>query len=313
MKISLNKTAAALFFFLTCIVLAYIVQAQIHRHPALPDPTVELRSARATFPLNLVGGRPIVDVRVNGQGPFPFILDTGAEGTIVSDSLTEELKLEVLGDARVGSPGATRLAAGKYVRIGRIELGDLVLSGAGGVSVDLSPMSKVFGSPGAPRGVLSMKSWKGILVTLNYPAGQIELRHGELPAADDVQIFEFGAADRLPSVLLDVAGTQVRANLDSGAARGIMLPGSLASQLPLAAKPVEVESLRTVDGETPTLGAQLNGTVRLGRYVFENPDLNFTERAPIGNLGYPILRRFAVTLDWKNHRVRLEEPAALSE
>ena len=156
MKIPRGRTTAILFFFLACLVLAYIVPAQIHRHAALPDPTVELRPATATFAMKLAGGRPIVDLRINGQGPFPFILDTGAEGTILSDSLAEELKLEVLGEARLGSPGATRLATGKYVRIGRIELGDLVLSGVAGVSVDLTPMSKIFGGPGAPRGALSM-------------------------------------------------------------------------------------------------------------------------------------------------------------
>lgn len=274
----------------------------------MPDPTVELRTGISTFPLNLADGRPIVNVRINGQGPYPFILDTGAEGSIVSESLAEDLKLEVLGDARVGSPGAIQPVPGKYLRIGQVELGNLLLSGMGAVSVDLSPMTKIFVGPGAPRGVLSMKSWKGILVTLNYPAGVIELRYGELPAADDLQIFQFSADDRLPVIVLDVAGISVRVDVDSGAARGLVLPGSLASRLPLAGKPVEVESLRTVDGETTVLAAKLNGTMKLGRFAFENLDLNFTERAPIGNIGYPILKRFSVTLDWKNHRIRLEEP-----
>jgi hypothetical protein len=60
------------------------------------------------------------------------------------------------------------------------------------------------------------------------------------------------------------------------------------------------------------LGAKLNGQVKLGEYVLENPDLRFQDipNAP-GHVGYEFLRRFAVTLDASNNRVRLEQlPAA---
>jgi hypothetical protein len=67
-----------------------------------------------------------------------------------------------------------------------------------------------------------------------------------------------------------------------------------------------------VDGEVVILGAKLNGQVKLGRYVLENPDLRFQDipGAP-GHVGYEFLRRFAVTLDSKNRRVQLDpKPAA---
>jgi len=68
-------------------------------------------------------GRIVVDVRVDGQGPFTFALDTGASISVVFEELRNDLGLEVV-------PGKTLLIHGfvtsgkfPYVRIGRLELG----------------------------------------------------------------------------------------------------------------------------------------------------------------------------------------------
>jgi len=75
-------------------------------------------------------------------------------------------------------------------------------------------------------------------------------------------------------------------------------------KLPLAAAPVAAGRIRTVDGESAVTMASLNGSMTLGRHVIENPEIRFAA-TPIGNIGYKILQQFAVTLDSKNHRVRL--------
>jgi beta-lactamase superfamily II metal-dependent hydrolase len=40
-----------------------------------------LAQADNTVPMLDVGGGPMVDVRINGKGPYPLILDTGATDT----------------------------------------------------------------------------------------------------------------------------------------------------------------------------------------------------------------------------------------
>ena len=42
---------------------------------------------------------PIVDVVVNDEGPFPFVLDTGAPETSLATDLCETLALDLLGGA----------------------------------------------------------------------------------------------------------------------------------------------------------------------------------------------------------------------
>lgn len=50
-----------------------------------------------TVPIHLAGGVPYVDVTVNGHGPYPFLLDTGAPETGMALHLCEDLALPRLG------------------------------------------------------------------------------------------------------------------------------------------------------------------------------------------------------------------------
>jgi hypothetical protein len=250
------------------------------------------------------GGRPVVEVQINGKGPHPFILDTGAGGTILSQDLADELKLSVLGEGRVSSPGGKGLPS-KTIRLDRVQMGGAAIVGLTAEAVNLE---RVFGAKGNPRGVLSTRHFDGFLVTLDYPQKQIIIRRGALPPADSAEIFAYDSRQRLPGIRILVAGREFDVDLDSGAPGGITLPTSAADKLPLAAAPVEVGRARTLDGEFPILRAKLKGKVQLGRYVVENPDLGFHDMPHShGNIGFEILKRFAVTVDRENHRCRLEE------
>ena len=50
--------------------------------------------ASFTLPFELIDNRVFIKVRRNGHGPYHFILDTGATGTI-SDHVAQELGLKV--------------------------------------------------------------------------------------------------------------------------------------------------------------------------------------------------------------------------
>lgn len=52
--------------------------------------------------------------------------------------------------------------------------------------------------------------------------------------------------------------------------------------------------------------ARLEGTVRMGRHAIDGPVVHFAEGAAEGNVGYEILRRFSLTFDAKNRRLKIE-------
>jgi hypothetical protein len=293
------------------VVLGFLAPAAADEPGATAEETnpakIELPTKDVSVPLHWFMRKPVVEVKINGKGPFRLYLDTGAQGSVLDERLADELQLPVVGEARVSSPGGKGLP-GKRVRLDRVDVGDAVLSTVPAVAFSRSHLDA---GKDTPRGVLSAGIFPGFLVTLDYPESRLQIRRGELPAADGQRVFAYDAKRPLPEIRLSVAGKEVSVHLDSGSPGGIMLPLELAKGLPLAAKPVEIGRGRRVDQEIIIWGAKLNGQVKLGKYVLENPDLHFQDipKAP-GHIGYDVLRRFAVTVDAKNHRLQLDQTAA---
>ena len=110
----------------------------------------------------------------------------------------------------------------------------------------------------------------------------------------------------MPAVPITLNDLKLKVDLDSGSAAGITLPQKYADILRLKSKPVAARKEKTVDGELKVSAATLDGVAKLGQFSISNPQIRFVEGIPFGNIGYEILRQFAVTLDTKNRRIRLE-------
>src|SRR5450759_1653040 len=73
---------------------------------AMTTATLSPRSAKVKF--RLAGGaQPLIllPVEVNGEGPFEFILDTGAGTSLLSSELGEKLGIKILGSKEGQSAG----------------------------------------------------------------------------------------------------------------------------------------------------------------------------------------------------------------
>jgi hypothetical protein len=245
-------------------------------------------SADVTVPMFDFGHRPVVEVRINGQGPFRMILDTGASGTVVDP-------------AWVG--GATGLVELQEVQIGALSWKQM--------PVESQPLFAGPIAPDFPKGVLSAAAFPGYLVTLDYPNKTVSIRKGELPVADGRRVFQYGEAEVLPVAPVRVAGREFNLHVDSGSPGGVMLPLRFSKDLPLEAELRPVGKARTPAGEFDVFSAPVKGAVELGEYVLEVPGIRFSDLRPgpkpgPGNIGYEVLRTFKVTLDAANRRLLFE-------
>jgi hypothetical protein len=270
-----------------------------------PPDKIELAGEVVVVRMGSFGNRPLVDVLLDGKGPFPFILDTGASSSVISAPFAEAQKIPVIAVAKVQSPGSSTPIDGKLLRIEKVEMGGLTITGLSAVSMDLS---RVFHGTNDPVGVLSAGLFPGYLVTFDYPGKRIVLRAGELPAANGADVFEFKAGRPLPALTAWVAGVSIELDLDTGSGAGLTIPAEYAARVPLSGELVPAKPDRRVDRALTAKEGRLKGTVKIGRFAFENPTIRFVEDIPQGLVGFEILRRFAVTFDSKNHRLRLAEP-----
>jgi hypothetical protein len=263
-------------------------------------------------PLSSDSGRPSIEIRIDGRGPYRLLLDTGSgAGLILDKELAAELGLQSTGTRRIGDPNSPEAIEAQVMQIDRVELGGLVLRAVDAISWD----RKTMGLANIPRGVVGLGLFGSRLVTLDYPRGRLIIEPGELPEADGQTVLNASFDDGIPSLPIDVAGVPLRAHLDSGSTGFLGLPLGTAKQLPLEAAPVEVGRGRTASGDYSVSEARLRGSVRVGGLVIERPKLHFMD-LPSANLGSDLLRSLVVTVDRKNSRVRLVssgKPLELSE
>jgi predicted aspartyl protease len=265
-----------------------------------------------TVPLALDSGRPSIEIRIDGKGPYRLLFDTGSgAGLILDKQLATDLGLKSTGTRRIGDPNSPEAIEAQVMEVDRVDVGGLVLRAVDTISWD----RKAMGMGDIPRGVVGLGLFGSRLVTLDYPRGTLIVEPGELPEADGRTVLTASFDDGIPSIPIDVAGVPLRAHLDSGSTGFLGVPLGTAKQLPLEAAPVEVGRGRTASGDYSVSEARLRGSVRVGGLVIERPKLHFMD-LPSANLGSDLLRSLVVTVDRKNSRVRLVssgKPLELSE
>lgn len=272
-------------------------------------PKVELPAGGTELPMLSFGGRPVVELMIGGKGPYRFILDSGAGQNLVDTGFAKEAGLPEVGRTTVQSPVADKAVEVAQVSMDEVRLGEILIHGMRASTMDLA---SYFG-PDGPHGVLSAYTFRGSLLVYDYPGKTIAIRPGKLPPADGRRVFEWGEHDGLPTVPLEVAGTVIPTHLDTGSPSTFTLPGRYMKSLPLASDPVVRGKARLVDTEVTLYAAPLAGTVRLGEYAFENPQIVFGDRFPAGNIGHGIMQHLRVTFDLEHRRVKLDgDPLALA-
>ena len=74
------------------------------------------------IPVSIEAGAVIVDVRINGRGPFPLMFDTGAEDTLTPETAAA-LGLKTEGRGTFQDSGGDRVAI-TFTRAHTVRLGD---------------------------------------------------------------------------------------------------------------------------------------------------------------------------------------------
>jgi hypothetical protein len=263
----------------------------------------------ASIPLAWMGRAPTVEVRIGADGPFTFLVDTCVAGSALSRSVAERLGLPVTGPGRLGDPDDPAGIGGETVRVGSLGLGDLVLHDVDLVRIDVATYA---GEEPPPDGVLGFGLLDRYVWTLDFAESRLEVARGSLPPADGGRILEYSLDRGAPSVVVHLAGREMRARVDSRQFGGVALPVRLRADLPLASEAGTIGRMGTARGETfDLIGARLAGGLRIGDQTVDRPRLLFSDAYDAAALGPGALEEFAVTFDPANRRARFERKESL--
>jgi hypothetical protein len=272
---------------------------QAHSADSTPKLPIEI-------PLRLEGGMPAIEVMVNGQGPFVFGIDTGAQwGSRIDSSLVEKLKLKSSGKVEATDGSGRNPQTVETVKLDSVAIGNLRFTGvdAGTRNFRNSPR------PVEVDGIIGLSLFSEYLVTLDFPAKMLRFERGELPKPDGAEILDYKSERGIPLVELTVGSTKIGAHLDSGNGIGeFVLLAAFVEKLTKTIDPEVVGRARSASGEMEIKQVQIKETVRLGRHEFPGATITFPSLGDVGNVGVKVLSQFAVTFDQPHQRVRLTRP-----
>ena len=249
-----------------------------------------------------------VEVKINGHGTYQFGFDSGSSPAfLITPELSRELSLPVTSHTQ--SHGATDRADDPSVDVVRID--DLLLAGhlfhhvIGIARPNASPLVK------NGSGLLGIGLFQEVVVRLDYPSNKLSISEQSLPPEDGKNIFKYNDVHLRPYVDVVLGGVPANAGIDTGAkdtGADLSVPPDFASRLHLQNLVKLSYGLTDINGRNHEISkATLDGDLTIGSVVVHNPTLLITDSVPFVNLG-SVLNKLVITLDPRNHRVKLEMP-----
>lgn len=259
----------------------------------------------AEMPMSFYGNRPVIEVMVNGRGPFRFLIDTGAGGMARADaSLVERLGLKIAGQESSSDAGNKTQASLNEVKFETLSIKDLQFRDVAAYSRNYNTATYL----SHIDGILGFDLFADYLLTLDYPNRRVRIERGALPKPDGKQILNFQMIEGNPAIDISIGDIKTAALIDSGNIRAVDLSSAFLKKIPLASSPRTIGRGGGVGGEYDLKEVQLQDTLSIGGYSFPEPSVTFSDVFAEINIGSALLREFAITFDRKNLRIRFIKP-----
>jgi len=288
------------------VALATSLTGAAAQAPPYSDPTVEvLDIERERYQ------RMTVAVTIQGQGPFDFLIDTGAQATVLSRALADRLRLHDRGSATLVGMASTRTVETTPI--------DGFTLGRRSFYIRQAPVVEAVNIGGA-HGILGLDSLQNQRVLLDF-------HNREIAVADAAQLggnrgYEIivKARERLGQLIITTArldGIQVEVIVDTGAQGSV---GNMAL-LERMRRHREAGPMEMTDINGVTLGGvlRIGRELELGRASVQNFPILFADSRPFHALGIAdkpalilgmselkLFRRVAI--DFKTRRVLFDLP-----
>ncbi|MBV8970989.1 MAG: aspartyl protease family protein, partial [Sphingomonadaceae bacterium] len=280
--------------------------------PTIPPAVVDNSLEVAGDPLaaEQVKSRMFILVRVDGQGPFRFLVDSGADRSVIGAGLADQLKLPPGHVVKLqGMAGAARVGT---VRLDSLTLGQSVIP-------DIA-------APALPERFLGAQGIVGIdalvdqRLLLDFDKKTITVQDARRPETvggrDEIVVVARRRKGQLILTAASVNGVPIYAVIDTGSE---ITMGNLALQARVIGRRADDRprtiTLTSVTGATLEANLATTSAIRLGGLTLSNVNVAFADappfrlfgldKAPALLIGTDVLQAFRrVALDFRGRRVR---------
>ncbi|HEX8619880.1 MAG TPA: aspartyl protease family protein [Thermoanaerobaculia bacterium] len=278
------------------IALLSLVCACAHSR-ALP---AAARDTLRNMPFELTQSRIYVDAFVNGQGPFRFMVDTGADGVgRVDVRVVEQLGLQVVGSAM--NSDNVNAASVQVVRVDELRIGGLVRRAVEVLSRDYNTRLAAGAKP--LMGIIGREFFTDPAVTFDYVRAALSVSAEHLrPDSPDVVSYE--QPFELP---LKIGQHDGVGHLDTGSTLDMHFPLAWATKLGIRDALQPAGEGRRANTVFQLFSAKLPVPVVLAANRVDDVDARFSESATRIHIGGRFLHRnnCVVTIDQQRKLVRV--------
>jgi predicted aspartyl protease len=285
--------------------------------PPPPDFVLSGNASSVTVPFRLINNHIYISARVNGEGPYSFVVDTGWGTSSITPEVARSLGLQVRGSQKTMGAGEAVAEMG-FTKVKKMQLGGLqllnqsvvVTSSFDGKTRDaVKNFGGLFGYALFKRFVIRLDFGAG-LMTLTLPA---QFTHRGLRAS-----VPFKLSKNIPLVRGEIDGVSGDFIVDSGFPGSVTFYGSFITKNNLVTR--FHPRFETVTG-WGVGGPVRAGVFRAQRFKLGEVSLNdlvvTTERVATkgshadpnlaGAIGGELLKRFNVTFDYSRQVMFLEK------
>jgi predicted aspartyl protease len=303
-------------FARTLLVLGAVVSAPLAAQTtpsAQPTPPSEFEPTTTVDAGVDRSQRMTVPVTVDGKGPYQFVVDTGADRTVVSRELADHLKLAPSGSATMHTMSG--VGPVDTVRVGTLEVG-------GGRNDDFNAPALSREHLGA-NGLVGVDSLQGRRVVMDFGKGTLSVTSSKIREVIDPDTIVVTARSRYGQLVLvdsDIGGIPITVIIDSGAQSSV---GNLALRRMLEKRKKVRDfypmTMTDVTGTTMKAEVARVESIRLGGFTLTNVGVVFADAHPFVRfdllkrpamlLGMDTLRAFRrVSVDFAQRKVRFLLP-----
>ena len=260
-----------------------------------------------------------VPVKLDGNGPFTFIIDTGAMASLINKTLANKLqaeKQEYQGMA-MGFGKAKKEQEVDSLKIFRIsfdtlEIGTLKHYDFKPFIMDISHIADAIGSP--VDGVIGFDVLRNYEVVINYRSGEIIFN--PLPEKPETTGTTFELFMNHVYVPARVAGKNFPFLLDTGASHCV-LSSLLVDSLGLAPqlRPSRIDTLVGASGSGGEIRTYILDSLTIASRTVENIEIALVDLSPFssvlgreiyGVVGHNFLRQFKLIINYRDMKIYLE-------
>jgi hypothetical protein len=261
-----------------------------------------LDSPLVILPAQRLGTYLVVEGKWDRGGPWRFLVDTGANTTLVTPEFAKRygVKADLTAPA---APVTVFSADGIPVSLQPVTIRELELGGARFESIaariyDCAALSAHLGVK--IDGVLGFPLFRETRLTLDYPRNRVVLTPNRSEALVPGLSVPFSNANKTPLISIRLADRTFIALIDSGSDGGLSLnPVGLLPNFTFG--PREGSTVGTLAGDRPQQIGRLAETLIIADYAFPNPIIELSDE--LSSIGGSILKNFSVTFDQDRDRV----------